>query len=88
MPIGDRVREAHLSHPCPGGLGFPVTSARALQAQVAVNQPPGPGTDDHAARADGQLCGRCAQLIGPPQQARCRPSGDWVHESCPPRPRT
>jgi hypothetical protein len=85
MPIGNRVREAHLNNPCPGGLGFPVTSASVLRAQVAGDQPGGPAANDHAARADGQPCARCTQLISPRQQVRCRPSGDWVHESCPPR---
>jgi hypothetical protein len=86
--IGERVRAAHLSHFCPGGLGFPVTSPNAVgldledahflrQSWLIVA--------DHAARAAGQTCARCGDGIGADQDTRRRGGGDWVHESCPPR---
>ena len=85
MRIGERVRAAHLSNHCPGGLGLPVSSSRALRADPASAYA---GeywllAEDHAARADGATCARCAKPIGPAQPARRRRSRDWVHESCP-----
>jgi hypothetical protein len=86
MRIGERVRAAHLSNHCPGGLGFPVTSSSALRSETARAQARESWltSDDHAARAAGEFCARCRQLIAPDQNVRCRRSGDWVHESCPP----
>ena len=85
MGIGNRVRAAHLSNPCPGGLGFPVTSAAALRADLGSGDGSvsWPDADDHHARGAGRVCSRCTQQITPRQQARCRGSGDWVHETCP-----
>ena len=86
MGIGERVRQAHLDHFCPGGLGFPVTSPNSVgldledapfirQSWLTV--------DDHAARVDGPACARCAQPIAASHDVRRRAGGDWVHESCP-----
>jgi hypothetical protein len=86
--IGARVREAHLSHFCPGGLGFPVKSPNSAgldleeadfikQSSLAI--------EDHMASAAGETCGRCGQPIAAGQDTRRRRSGEWVHESCPPR---
>jgi hypothetical protein len=76
------VREAHLSHFCPGGASFPVTDSRpigldpgqAAPAQALSGVPP---------RAAESGCGRCGQPIAAGQDARRRASGAWVHESCP-----
>ncbi len=84
--IGERVRAAHLSHYCPGGLGFPVASPSSAgldlehahfirQSWLIVA--------DHAARAAGRTCARCGQPMAADQNARRRITGDWVHESCP-----
>lgn len=83
MRIDDMVREAHLSHFCPGGASFPVTTSRpvGLDADRAVPQRP---AESNAARAGGQRCGRCEHAITPGQDARRRAGGAWVHESCPP----
>ena len=89
MRIGERVREAHLSNHCPGGLGFPITSwhrADADNAQGARNSLL--AVEDHQARAAGAVCARCHEIIAASQNARCRGDGGWVHESCPPLPRT
>ena len=85
MRIGERVRAAHLSNHCPGGLGLPVSSSRALRA-IPARAYAGQSwlmTEDHAARAAGEICARCAEPIGPAQRVRRRRSRDWVHESCP-----
>ena len=81
MRIDEKVREAHLEHFCPGGLGFPAGTAR----------PAWPGRKDAAAggldgtppRPPGQRCGRCGRPVAPGQDARRRAGGTWVHESCP-----
>jgi hypothetical protein len=89
MGIGQRVREAHLSHFCPGGAGFPVkspTSAGLDLEQAPFLRQPGPAADDHAARATGETCGRCGRVIEPGPAVRRRSGGLWVHESCPPPP--
>lgn len=81
MRIDEKVREAHLDHYCPGGLGFPAGTARP-----AGPGPAGAGAmspDGNAARAAGQRCGRCGQPIAPAQDARRRAGGTWVHENCP-----
>ena len=82
MEIDERVREAHLSHFCPGGAGFPVTDSRpiGLDPGQAAPAPPLSGTP---AGATGSRCGRCGQPIAAGQDARRRASGAWVHESCP-----
>jgi hypothetical protein len=80
MRIDEKVRDAHLEHFCPGGLGLAVTTSR----------PAWPGPYDAApsalggnARAAGQRCGRCGQPMAPGQDVRRRVGGTWVHESCP-----
>jgi hypothetical protein len=82
MRIDEMVREAHLSHFCPGGSGVPVTSSRpiGLDEEQAV---PERQTQDNAAHASGRPCGRCAAPITPGQDARRHVSGSWVHENCP-----
>jgi ribosomal protein S27AE len=86
VPIGERVRAAHLSHFCPGGLGFPVTSPSTAgvdlehahfirQSWLIVA--------DHAAQPANRICARCAQPIAARHDVRRRVCGDWVHESCP-----
>ena len=89
MGIGGRVRAAHLSHHFPGGLGLPVRSS-ASTGPGADNAHAAGGSwltvEDHVARAAGEICARCRQLITASQDVRCRGDGDWVHESCPPAP--
>jgi hypothetical protein len=80
MQIDERVRQAHLEHFCPGGVGVPVTSSRPVGLELEEAAPT--DLDDHAARPVGQRCGRCGQLIAPGQDARRRVSGTWVHENC------
>ena len=89
MRIGTRVREAHLSNHCPGGLGFPVTSwhragTDADNAHAASSS--WLAVEDHQARAAGAVCARCQQVIAASQTVRCSGDGDWVHESCPLEP--
>ena len=82
MEIEERVREAHLSHFCPGGASFPVTDSRPIgldPGQAAPAQAP----SGAPARAAGSRCGRCDQPIMAGQDARRQASGAWVHESCP-----
>ena len=87
MGIGQRVRAAHLSHFCPGGLGFPITSATAAGTDLA-DAPflrRSSLATDHSARAAGETCARCGERLRADQTARRRVSRDWVHEACPPR---
>ena len=84
MRIGARVREAHLSNHCPGGLGFPVTSwhraeTGADNAHTASSS--WLAVEGHQARAAGAVCARCRQVIAGGQNVRCRDGGDWVHEA-------
>ena len=80
MRIDEKVRDAHLEHFCPGGLGLAVTTSRpAWPAQPAAP----PELDVNAARAAGQRCGRCGRPMAPGQDVRRRVGGTWVHESCP-----
>ena len=81
MRIDEKVRDAHLEHFCPGGLGLAVTTSRPAWAGQPGNAPA--GLDGNAARAAGQRCGRCGQPMAPGQDVRRRVSGTWVHESCP-----
>ena len=83
MRIGERVRAAHLSNHCPGGLGFPVTSSGRAGTDPGIAPRSWLIIGDHEARAAGEVCARCRQLIAPNQNVRCRGDGDWVHESCP-----
>ena len=82
MEIDERVREAHLSHFCPGGASFPVTDSRPMRLD------PGQAAPERAlngtpAGVAGSDCGRCGQPITAGQDARRRASGAWVHENCP-----
>jgi hypothetical protein len=82
MDIDDRVREAHLSHFCPGGASFPVTDSRPIglgQGEAA----PAQALNGTPARAAGSHCARCGQPIAAGQDTRRRATGAWVHESCP-----
>jgi hypothetical protein len=81
MRIDEKVREAHLEHFCPGGLGFPAGTARA--AWPGQMDGAALGLDGTAARPVGQRCGRCGLPVAPGQDVRRRVSGTWVHENCP-----
>lgn len=81
VPIGERVREAHLEHFCPGGAGLPVTTSRPIG--LDPGDVPGGAPDGAVGQVTGRWCGRCGQPISPGQDARRRVSGTWVHESCP-----
>jgi hypothetical protein len=81
VQIDERVRDAHLTHFCPGGAGLPVTSSRLVGLGPPAAVPT--GLDDNAARAAGRQCGRCGQPIAAGQDVRRRVSGTWVHETCP-----
>jgi hypothetical protein len=83
MQIDERVREAHLEHFCPGGVGVPVTSSRPVGLGLEDTAAAAP--DSNAARPVGQRCGRCGRLIAPGQDARRRVNRAWVHENCPVR---
>lgn len=86
MNLDDRVRDAHLSHHCPGGMGVPVTSSGpvGLGDDLVDGARPDEDADANRLRADGETCGRCGRLLTPRQDIRRRTSGDLVHESCPP----
>jgi hypothetical protein len=97
MRIDERVREVHLSHFCPGGVGVPVTTSGPVGLDTTRAAGPQPALDAAGARVAGRPCGRCGQPIMPGQDARRRAAGagdardshdageTWVHESCPPR---
>lgn len=86
MDIDDRVRDAHLSHYCPGGLGVPVTSSGpvGLPDGAVTDVGSEPEADTNRLRADGETCGRCGKLLTPGQDVRRRLDGQLVHETCPP----
>jgi hypothetical protein len=76
VPIGQRVRQAHLEHFCPGVTGSgPIGLGRVDGAPV--------GWEGNSTRAAGQRCGPCGQPITPGQDAPRRVSGTWVHQACP-----
>jgi hypothetical protein len=81
MRIDEKVRDAHLEHFCPGGLGLAVTTSRPAWPGQPGDAPA--GLDGNAARAAGQRCGRCGKPMALGQDVRRRVSGTWVHESCP-----
>jgi citrate synthase len=81
VPIGERVRQAHLDHFCPGGAGLPVTGSGPIGLGPVDRSPA--GSAGNTARAAGQRCGRCEQQITAGQDARRRLGGTWVHEACP-----
>ena len=83
MQIDERVRDAHLKHFCPGGVGVPVTSSRPVG--LGLEDMAAEAPDGNAARPVGERCGRCGQLIAAGQDARRRVGGTWAHESCPVR---
>jgi len=83
MRIDEKVRDAHLEHFCPGGLGLAVTTSRPAWPGKHDAAPPTPDGSGNAARAAGQRCGRCGRPTAPGQDVRRRVSGTWVHESCP-----
>jgi hypothetical protein len=80
--IDDRVREAHLSHFCPGGVGVPVTGSGPIGLDPGPADP-ALAVSGTSARAAGHPCGRCGRPIAAGQDARRRASGAWVHENCP-----
>jgi hypothetical protein len=82
MEIEERVREAHLSHFCPGGASFPVTDSRPIGLDPG-QAGPAQALSGTAAEAAGARCGRCGEPIAPGQDARRRATGGWVHETCP-----
>ena len=82
MEIDERVREAHLSHFCPGGAGFPVTTSRPIGLDMEEAAPP-PTLNGTPTGAAGRECGRCGRPIQAGQDTRRRVSGAWVHETCP-----
>jgi hypothetical protein len=82
MRIDEQVREAHLSHFCPGGAGFTGTTPSG-PVGFGPGQPGLEGPVDGAAAGTGQRCECCRQPITPGQDARRRASGTWVHETCP-----
>jgi hypothetical protein len=86
--IGTRVREVHLSHFCPGGAGFPVTSpsSAGVDLETRFSKQPGPAGPGHSPRADGEACGRCGQPLTADEDVRRSASGRWLHESCPAAP--
>ena len=73
VPIGERVRQAHLEHFCPGGAGLPVTDSGPIGLSWVAANPA--GWEANAARAAGQRCGRCGQPVTGRQDARKRASG-------------
>lgn len=86
MRIDDRVREAHLSHFCPGGLGLPVAAAGPVGPQ---DVPEGgaerwPGSDDHRLSVAEGTCGRCGHPLAAGQDVRRRLNGVTVHATCRP----
>ncbi|HSS88800.1 MAG TPA: hypothetical protein VLL69_05755 [Streptosporangiaceae bacterium] len=83
MRIDEKVRDAHLEHFCPGGLGLAVTTPRPAWPGRPGAAPPMLDGSGNAARAAGQRCGRCGLPVAPGQDVRRRVSGTWVHESCP-----
>jgi hypothetical protein len=74
------VRDAHLSHFCPGGLGVPVTSSGAVGLPDAAEDA---GREDNRLPACGEACGRCGSPLVTGQDVRRRLSGDVVHATCP-----
>ena len=81
VPMGERVRQAHLEHFCPGGAGLPVTGSGPIGLSWVAADPA--DWEANAARAAGQRCGRCGQPVTQRQDARKTASGTWVHEACP-----
>jgi len=83
MRIDEKVRDAHLNHFCPGGIGFPVKDSRPIGLDLEAAAGPPSAVGAPAARVNGRRCGRCDRPITAGQDARRRAGGAWVHESCP-----
>ncbi len=86
MGIGERVRDAHLRHFCPGGAGFPVASPNSACVdldQAPFLRLPRPGPDTRSARATGEICGRCGLRVAATEAVRRSARGPWLHENCP-----
>ena len=81
MQIDERVRQAHLDHYCPGGVGVPLKDSRPIGLGTYEDAAAEPAR--HAASAPGERCGRCEEAITPGQDVRRRVGGSWVHENCP-----
>jgi len=81
MRIDEKVRDAHLEHFCPGGLGLAVTTSHLAWPGPRDAAPA--GLDGNAVRAAGQRCGRCGLPMTQGQDVRRHVSGTWVHETCP-----
>ena len=81
VPMGERVRQAHLEHFCPGGAGLPVTGSGPIGLSWVAADPA--DWEANAARAAGQRCGRCGRPVTRRQDARKTAAGTWVHEACP-----
>jgi hypothetical protein len=79
--IGERVRQVHLDHFCPGGAGLPVTGSGPIGLVLPDSVPA--GWDSNSAHAAGERCGRCDQPMTARQDVRRRAGGSWVHEACP-----
>jgi hypothetical protein len=79
--IGERVRQVHLDHYCPGGAGVPVTGSGPIGLAVPDARPA--GSDSNSAHAAGRRCGRCDQPMTAHQDVRRRADRSWVHEACP-----
>ena len=79
--IGERVRQVHLDHFCPGGAGLPVTGSGPIGLALPDGVPA--GWDSNPAQPAGRRCGRCGQPMTPRQDVRRRADGPWVHEACP-----
>jgi hypothetical protein len=79
--IGERVRQVHLDHFCPGGAGLPVTGS----GPIGLGAPDSAAAEweGNSADAAGRCCGRCEQPMTPGQDVRRRAGGSWVHEACP-----
>ena len=85
MAIDDGVREAHLSHYCPGGLGVPVTASGPVG--LPDRAPGDADAVDGGFRADGD-CARCGLPLATGQSMRRTADGSVVHETCVISPRT
>jgi hypothetical protein len=79
--IGERVRQVHLDHYCPGGAGVPVTGSGPIGLAVPDARPA--GSDSNSAHPTGRRCGRCDQPMTAHQDVRRRADRSWVHEACP-----
>jgi hypothetical protein len=84
MRIDDRVREAHLSHYCPGGMGLPTSASDANGLPSGEADTDDLAEEDNQLQAAGETCERCGMLVRPGQDVRRRLTGALVHGTCPP----